>query len=78
MLFLNMSQAIVVPRKPFDGILAISEFTKKSVFLFSGAVTARYVTLDILRSVELLMACRIVAGKVLAMSFDMFPTKYNR
>lgn len=74
-----MSQAVIIPRKSFGGILAVPELAKVVVFLFIGAVAGGHVTLDVLGPVELLIAGRIGSGKISAMSLDMFtdPTRFS-
>lgn len=74
-----MSQAIIIPRKSFGGIFAIPELAKVFVFLFFGAVAGGHVTLDVFGPIELLIAGQIGAGKISAMSLDMFadPTHFS-
>ena len=70
-----MSHEIVVPRKSFGGVLAISEFAEVFVFLFLGAVAGGYVAFNISSPIELPVACLNRTGKVSAMCLDMFANR---
>ena len=70
-----MSQKIIVPRESFGGVIAVSEFAKKDVFFFPGAVAGRHVAINVSSPVELPTTCPNRAGEVSAMGLNMFANR---